>query len=46
MRDGIDQRIEIESGKIGILSLDENHVGRVVPERFRKGRDMRRTDSK
>ena len=32
MGNGIDQGVKVESRKIGILRLDEHHVGGVVPE--------------
>ncbi len=31
VRDGIDERIEVEGGQVGVLRLDVDHVGRVVP---------------
>jgi hypothetical protein len=31
VRDGVDERVEVERRKIRILGLDEHHVGGVVP---------------
>ena len=31
MRDGINERIEVEGGQVWILCLDEHYVGSVVP---------------
>ncbi|RNA42797.1 hypothetical protein BpHYR1_029176 [Brachionus plicatilis] len=31
MRYGIDERVEVEGGQVGIFGFDEDHVGRVVP---------------
>ena len=31
VRDGVDERVEVEGGQVGVLRLDEDHVGSVVP---------------
>ena len=32
MRNGVDQRVEVERRQIRVLSLDEDDVWRVIPE--------------
>ncbi len=40
VRYGIDERIEVEGGQVGVLRLDVDHVGRVVPGQVHKLRQV------